>query len=76
MIGASTKMIPTWNTLRTSSRAVSIWEAKRSCSLLLGDHAVAVGVRGLLGGELVLELLPGGDADRPLVLAPTARRGR
>ena len=32
MIGPSTKMMPTWKTLSASSRAVSIWEAKRSCS--------------------------------------------
>ena len=32
MIGARMKMIPTWKTRRASSRAVSICDAKRSCS--------------------------------------------
>ena len=32
MIGPITKMIPTWNTRSASSRAVEIWDAKRSCS--------------------------------------------
>ena len=68
MIGPITKMIPTWNTRSASSRAVEIWDAKRSCSSSSLTTPSPFGVGGPLGGELVLQLLPGGDPDGPLVL--------
>ena len=68
MIGASTKMIADVEDLEAELAGGVELVGEAVLALLRADDAVAVHVRPVGSGELVLELLAGRDLDRPVVL--------